>query len=65
MKLSIVIPNYNDSNNLIDCIKSIQKNKPTNSEIIVIDDCSTDDSLSLVHKKFKNIRIISLSVHKE
>jgi len=64
MKLSIVIPNYNDSVNLIYCIKSVEKAKLANSEIIVIDDLSTDDSLYLVHKKFKNIRLISLSEHK-
>lgn len=58
MKLSIVIPVYNSEKTLSSCLKSIYKSAPKNSEIIIVDDCSTDSSINIA-KKFKS-KIIKL-----
>ena len=58
---SIIIPVYNSEKYLVQCIQSILNQKYTNLEIILIDDCSTDESIKISRsfaKKCKNIKII-------
>lgn len=61
MKYSLVIPNYNGSklleNNLPKVIKTAK-----NSEIIVVDDASTDNSIEIVEEKFPQVKLVK---HKE
>lgn len=42
--LSIVIPNYNNSKYLDDCVGGILKQTYRSLEVLIVDDCSTDDS---------------------
>ena len=42
MKLSILIPCYNEVNTILECIKKIENNYKDEFEIIIIDDFSTD-----------------------
>ena len=61
--ISIIIPTYNSSKNIINCIKSICYQKYKNFEIIIVDDCSTDGSIEnlknyLKKEKIKKITII-------
>ena len=59
MKLSIIIPTYNSSNFIYDCIESINnKTKKLDCEIYVIDNNSSDNTVSIVNKYFKNIHSI-------
>jgi len=53
MKLSIVIPSYNNSKWLDKCFNSILEQTFTDYEVIVVDDMSTDDSMEII-KKYKN-----------
>lgn len=46
-RISIIIPIYNSEKFFIDCIESVLKQVTSDDEIILIDDCSTDDSLSI------------------
>ena len=57
--LTIIIPNYNNSKTIERCLNSILDQINETIEIIVIDDGSTDDSLLVLDKYKKNIRIIS------
>lgn len=60
--VTVVIPNYNSGIYLEDCIKSINCGQwPV--EILIVDDCSTDDSFNLAIKlklKYSNIRVLQL-----
>ena len=51
--VSIIIPTYNSSKFISETIHSILNQTYQNFEIIVIDDCSTDNTLSIL-KKIKN-----------
>ncbi len=51
MKYSFIIPVYNVEKYLEECLESILKQKYTNYEIILINDCSTDKS-SLICEKY-------------
>ena len=53
---SIIIPNYNRENSIIKAIESVLNQSFTNFELIVVDDCSTDNSLKVI-KAVKDPRI--------
>ena len=55
--ISILITNYNKSKFLKKTIKSCLNQNFKNKEILVFDDCSTDDSLKIL-RKFKQIKFI-------
>lgn len=48
MSLSVVIPNYNHANFLPECIESIITQTRLPDEILIIDDCSTDNSIEVI-----------------
>ncbi len=47
-KVSIIIPNFNSSKTILRALKSVQNQTYSNFEVIIVDDCSTDDSLSII-----------------
>ena len=48
MTVSVIIPNYNHSKFLQQRIESILKQTFTNYELIILDDCSTDNSRDII-----------------
>lgn len=62
MKISFLIPLYNDEKRIENCIKSIENQTYKDIEIIVVNDGSTDNSLEICEKlseKYNNIKIIT------
>jgi len=60
--VSIVIPNYNGKHLLKEYLPFAMdaiKNADTTYEIIVIDDCSTDDSVDFIKKEFPQVTLIA------
>ena len=57
-KVSVVIPTYNRIAYLGRAINSVLKQSYPVNEIIVIDNGSTDQTLSFIKKKFNSIRVI-------
>ena len=55
IKLSVVIPNYNYEKYLLERLYSILSQKEKITEIIILDDCSKDNSRELIDKIEKNI----------
>ena len=60
MQFTIIIPFFNEAKNIERCIRSITSNNLSNTEIIFVNDGSTDESVKIL-KKFlnKNIKLIS------
>lgn len=54
--VSIIMPNYNSSKFIKNTIESIISQTYTNWELIIADDCSTDDSISIINN-FNDSRI--------
>ncbi len=57
--LSVIVPIYNVEKYLEECLESIIAIKGIKTQIICVDDCSTDDSNHILRKyeKYKNIEI--------
>lgn len=51
-KVSVVIPNYNGEEYLLDCLDSLMAQDVRSFEIIVVDDASTDDSFEQAKRKY-------------
>lgn len=60
-QVSIIIPTYNESRNIIGILKSIGENLPKNvtAEAIVVDDNSPDSTGKIVEEYLKNVKKIA------
>ena len=58
MKASVIVTNYNNAKYIDKCIKSLISQSYKNIEIIFVDDNSNDNSLTIVKKYKKKIKII-------
>lgn len=63
---SVLIANYNNGKYIQSAINSVLVQTYTNWEIIVVDDCSTDNSLQITeqYKRYNNIKIANNEVNK-
>lgn len=57
MKVSVVIPVYNEENLIKNCLDSLLRQDDKPDEIIIVDNNCTDNTIELV-KKYKDIKII-------
>ncbi len=61
--VSIIMPSYNTAKYISDSIESILAQTYKNWELIIVDDCSTDNSIEVI-QSFKDSRIILLKNQK-
>ncbi len=57
--ISLIIPNFNYGEFLEECINSVLDQTVTPDEIIIIDDCSSDNSLEIL-SRFENNKQIKI-----
>lgn len=61
MKVSVIIPIFNEESVITDCLKSLGKQSYKDIEIIVVDDGSTDETLKRIRKLKSSIKILKQS----
>ena len=54
--VSIIMPNYNSANYIVNTVNSVLLQTYSNWELIIVDDCSTDNSLEIINQ-FNDARI--------
>ena len=59
-KVSVIIPNYNYASYIIERIDSILLQTYPIYELIILDDCSTDNSVEVIEEKIKTIKDIKV-----
>ena len=66
INIDIIIPNYNKSQYLEECINSVVSQTFKNWKLYIVDDFSTDNSLQVIDKynTVNNINIIKLKKNK-
>lgn len=55
-KVSVIIPNYNYANYIIERIDSILMQTYPIYELVILDDCSPDNSVEVINKKIQKIK---------
>ena len=58
-KVTVIIPSYNRRHDLCRCIDSILSQKAVVIEILVVDDCSADDTIAFLKANYANVRLIT------
>ena len=61
--LSIVVPCYNEKDNIKKIVKKILNSPVKNKEIIIVDDCSSDGTRDILEKEIKHF--VNKIVYKE
>ena len=62
--LSIVIPSYNERENILNILDRIDESPIPHKEIIVVDDCSTDGTRDILEEKVKS-RVAKVVYHEQ
>ena len=63
-KVSIIIVNYNGKHNLEPCLESLSKINYNDTEIIIVDNNSTDDSINFISTNYPDLILIKLNKNK-
>lgn len=63
MKVSIVIPNYNGKHFMKACMESLYKQTWKEFEVIVVDNASSDGSVSYIEEYYPDIRLIKMDTN--
>lgn len=58
--VSVIIPNYNHSSYLVDRIESVLSQDYDNFEVVILDDCSSDDSRRIIESYRSNKRVVRI-----
>lgn len=64
--ISVIVTVYNKEPYIQKCIESIENNSYKDIEVIIVEDCSTDNSLKIIEKllpKYNNIKLIKNQVN--
>lgn len=67
-KVSVIIPNFNNAHYLKECLDSVAQQSYKNLEIIIVDDCSTDNSINIIKNYEKHdirIRLIQNEINQK
>lgn len=56
--VSVIVVNYNGEKHLKVCLGSLKRTKYPNFEVILVDDGSTDKSISLVKRSFRWVKLV-------
>jgi len=63
--ITVIIPTYNEQSEVKKCLASLMKQSFKDFEIIVVDDGSTDDTVTVVNSLVTNYRLPTIMLHQK
>jgi N-acetylglucosaminyl-diphospho-decaprenol L-rhamnosyltransferase len=57
--LSLVVVNYNGGEHVVNCLESVVSRDDVPTEIVVVDNASTDGSLDLIRRRFAGVTVLA------
>jgi glycosyltransferase involved in cell wall biosynthesis len=57
--VSVIIPTFNRRHDLCRCVESVLMQTSATTEIIVVDDCSEDDTREFLRSNYPDVCLIS------
>lgn len=60
VRLTVIIPSWNQRDLLLECLESLAQQTYANFDIMVVDDGSTDDTVTAVNGAYPNVHVISM-----
>jgi GT2 family glycosyltransferase len=57
-QVDVVIPTFNGRELLVQCLDALSQQSASGFRVIVVDDCSTDDTVPTIHCRFPDVTII-------
>ena len=63
-RVSVIIPNWNGARLLPACLRALHAQTFRDFEIVVVDNASTDDSLTLLARDFPDVRVCALDANR-
>ncbi len=60
-KVAVIIPHWNGIEILEPCLRSLEASRYDNLKIVVVDNASSDDSVTFVHREFPDVEVIENS----
>lgn len=57
--ISVVIPSYNRRDGMLALLADLHRQQDVELEIIVVDDCSPDDSVAAIRREFPSVRLMT------
>ena len=58
-KVTVILVNYNGRKFLENCIGSLKKQTYSNMSVLVVDNCSEDDSVKFLKENYPEIEVIA------
>jgi len=58
-QVAVVVVSYNTRDDLLNCLASVIENAPADTEIVVVDNASTDGSLDVVRQTYPRVIVIA------
>ncbi|MGJ8677687.1 MAG: glycosyltransferase family 2 protein [Akkermansiaceae bacterium] len=62
-QISVVIPSYNRKDSVLRLLKTVYEQQGVHFEVVVVDDCSPDDSLEAIAAQFPQVRLFTNEVN--
>ena len=62
IKVSIIIPVYNVASYVVECLESVKNQSYGNLEVILVDDCGTDDSMIIAEAYLERYAFASVKI---
>lgn len=56
--ITFIIVTWNNEKEIVNCLSSIEKKCPLNYQVVIVDNCSSDNTVSIIKNRFPDVELI-------